>query len=664
MKSLRRWFEKRQANRSAERHRSRKSRPGLELLESRVVLYSATGNAWLNPQIVTISFMPDGTSLGRHPSNMISTFNNNPGLNGKWQNVILQAAQTSAQQTNINFVVVPDDGTPSGGGNYQEGAPGFGDIRIGGYNFGTSTLGWTYQPPTVNNFSIAGDIMLNTGVTWNIGTTYDLFTVAAHEFGHALGLGQSSAGGNAIMWPTYTGRKKALAADDIAGIQSIYSANGPRTPDYYGGLNTTFTTAANLDSQINNGSRTALAPNLDIAAAGQTEFFSVDAPAGTSDTMQVTAQSLGLSLLAPKMTVYAADEATVLGSANGAGQYGTTLTATIPNVTKGQRFYVEVQGADTSAFGTGNYALGLSFKGSTPPAEASPIIAYANGQTLHSGGGSAQEQADPYGGLTGGPPNILGISPDTGTSNSDGITNANRISIVGVAANNEMITVYNNGIAIGTTVADAGGQWTFDNTGTALADGTYTFSATATDSNGNVSALSLPFGVTIDTSTPAPPTIGGIAGGIATGSNSATTADSTPVFFGTARPYSQVSLYQGLTCLGNVAADGNGHWSFADSTSSLQANGSYAFTALDTDVAGNTSSQSAVYSVNVVTPPSSAPAVNVSSGALDQQPPQLPRHRIACKLCHPRRGDGQQHAPDHQRHDQRKRRGRQHGERL
>ncbi len=359
-----------------------------------------------------------------------------------------------------------------------------------------------------------------------------------------------------------------------------------------------------------------MAPNLDIAAAGQTEFFSVDAPAGTSGTMQVTAQSLGLSLLAPKMTVYAADEATVLGSANGAGQYGTTLTVTVPNVTEGQRFYVEVQGADTSAFGTGNYALGLSFKGSTPPAEASPIIAYANGQTLHSGGGSAQEQADPYGGLTGGPPNILGISPDTGTSNSDGITNANRISILGVAANNETITVYNNGIAIGTTVADADGHWTFDNTGTALADGTYTFSATATDSDGNVSALSLPFGVTIDTSTPAPPTIGGIVGGIATGSNSATTADSTPVFFGTARPYSQVSLYQGLTCLGNVAADGNGHWSFADSTSSLQANGSYAFTALDTDVAGNTSSQSAAYSVNVVTPPSSAPAVNVSSAGL------------------------------------------------
>ena len=89
-----------------------------------MVLYSATGNAWMNPEVITISFMPDGTNLGGLASNLISTFNNNPYLNGRWQNLILKAAQTWAQQTNINFVVVPDDGAPSGGGDYQEGDPG------------------------------------------------------------------------------------------------------------------------------------------------------------------------------------------------------------------------------------------------------------------------------------------------------------------------------------------------------------------------------------------------------------------------------------------------------------------------------------------------------------------------------------------------------------
>ena len=67
--------------------------------------------------------MPDGTNLGGVTSNLQSTFNSNPNLDGRWENVILQAAQTWAQQTNINFVVVPDDGAATGGGNNQEGDP-------------------------------------------------------------------------------------------------------------------------------------------------------------------------------------------------------------------------------------------------------------------------------------------------------------------------------------------------------------------------------------------------------------------------------------------------------------------------------------------------------------------------------------------------------------
>ena len=133
------------------------------------------------------------------------------------------------QQTNINFTVVPDDGSPAGSGPDEQGAPNFGDIRIGGYNFEDSTLALTYAPPPVNNFSLAGDMMFNTGQSFNISPTYDLFTVAMHEFGHALGLGESGVAG-AVMWGTYVGVKKSLATDDIEGIQSIYGGNGPRTP--------------------------------------------------------------------------------------------------------------------------------------------------------------------------------------------------------------------------------------------------------------------------------------------------------------------------------------------------------------------------------------------------------------------------------------------------
>jgi hypothetical protein len=76
-------------------------RPTLEGLESRIVLYSASGNLWPSPQLITISFMPDGTNLGGgETSNLQSTFNGKSSL-GNWENVILQAAQTWAQQEEV-----------------------------------------------------------------------------------------------------------------------------------------------------------------------------------------------------------------------------------------------------------------------------------------------------------------------------------------------------------------------------------------------------------------------------------------------------------------------------------------------------------------------------------------------------------------------------------
>jgi hypothetical protein len=358
-------------------------------LESRVVLYSASGNAWPNPQLVTISFMPDGTSFGGGAtSNLFATFNSNPSLAGKWQNIILQAAQVWAQQTNINFTIVPDDGAAQGTGSYEQGDPQFGDIRIGGTKFGSSTLALTYQPPSANNFSLAGDVTFNTGQGFRVNTTYDLFTVAMHEIGHALGLNESGVPGS-VMYGTYNGVMKGLASDDIAGIRSLYSGGAARSPDVFGGSNNSVSTAASINSYIDPTGLTGLVKDLDIATAGRSEYFSFTAPAGSSSAIQLDVQSSGLSLLAPKLTVYASDGQTVLASASGAGQYGTTLTVNVSNVVAGQTYYVQVQGADNTQMGTGNYALGVNFTGAAPPTEASPIVAVPNGNPLHSGGGQA-----------------------------------------------------------------------------------------------------------------------------------------------------------------------------------------------------------------------------------------------------------------------------------
>lgn len=51
---------------------------------------------------------------------------------------------------------------------------------------------------------------------------FNLFLVAAHEFGHALGMAHSSDPGS-LMYPVYSYAKGfPLSEDDIEGIQSLY----------------------------------------------------------------------------------------------------------------------------------------------------------------------------------------------------------------------------------------------------------------------------------------------------------------------------------------------------------------------------------------------------------------------------------------------------------
>jgi predicted Zn-dependent protease len=402
-----------------------RARPALEALESRVVPYATSGNAWPSPQLVTLSFMPDGTlisagSNGTVTSDLFATLGAKVST-AAWQDAIIAAAQTWAQQANVNFAVIADNGTPSGQGNYQQGDPGMGDIRVGAYNLGSSYLGGTYLPPPANNYSLAGDMNFNDTMNWNIGTTYDLQTVALHEMGHALGLGHSTTS-SAVMWPSYGGVKRKLTSDDVNGIQAVY---GARKPDAYataqnqglvgglvngvvnvvgglvGGLlggggstqnpsdmNNSFQSATNLSSLINPTTLTFQAPNLNIISTSDVHYFGFTAPSGTAGTVTFNVQSAGLSLLRPAVTVYAADQATVLGSAAGTSSdyNGDNLTVTVNGVTAGQVLYVKVTGADSTAFGTGAYALTANFGTGPTPVVTPPNTQLLNGAVLQGGG--------------------------------------------------------------------------------------------------------------------------------------------------------------------------------------------------------------------------------------------------------------------------------------
>ncbi|OKL38400.1 Ig-like domain-containing protein [Pontibacter flavimaris] len=99
-------------------------------------------------------------------------------------------------------------------------------------------------------------------------------------------------------------------------------------------------------------------------------------------------------------------------------------------------------------------------------------------------------------------PILAGITEDRGPAGDDQITADNTIKLNGKAEAGAVVTVLEQGKVLGKATAKNDGTWEYSHESTALQQGKYTFTATATDAAGNTSEPSKAFAVTIDLTAP------------------------------------------------------------------------------------------------------------------------------------------------------------------
>src|SRR5439155_24298882 len=85
------------------------------------------------------------------------------------------------------------------------------------------------------------------------------------------------------------------------------------------------------------------------------------------------------------------------------------------------------------------------------------------------------------------------------------ISNDTSLTISGTAEANSTVTVFQDGVSIGTATADGSGNWSKIDANTLVNGSTYQFTATATDAAANTSDIAGAYVATLDTGPPRMP---------------------------------------------------------------------------------------------------------------------------------------------------------------
>ena len=269
---------------------------------------------------------------------------------------------------------------------------------------------------------------------------------------------------------TYTGTAEA------GSTVTIYDTDGTTvlgTGTATGGNYSIVTSALSSGAHTLTAKATDAAGNVSVASGSLSVTIDTTAPAAPTETLAADTGSSGSDGITSNATVNVGLESGATWQYQVDGGSFTTGTGTSFSLTSGSHTYAvrqtDVAGNLGPASGTSTFVLDQT----APVAPSAPDLAAGS---------------------------------DSGSSNTDNITNVAAGTYTGTAEAGSTVTIYDtDGVTVVGTGTATGGNYSIVTS--ALSSGAHTLTAKATDAAGNVSVASGSLSVTIDTTADAAPTL-------------------------------------------------------------------------------------------------------------------------------------------------------------